>query len=227
MTEQEKHGILILESGDGTHQKKQRFTVYTKGMTPIEKNIRVVDEFGNEYEATYPKRAKGLVKHGRARFIDEHSICLACPPNFDLEEHNMTEQMKNQIPDESAHNAEYSVPYILSQIEAIRKDNSYFSEILSMLSELGAGSPGEAGSPGDLMGQAKADAIGHMVSARESTNQRMLQIYEKMLCSLLNLPNDSKPQMPQMPRPPFDSSWGTPDAAANENQDTEPDVIKF
>ena len=30
-------------------------------MIPIEKNIVVVDEQGNEYEATYPKRAKGLV----------------------------------------------------------------------------------------------------------------------------------------------------------------------
>lgn len=33
-------------------------------MTPIEKNIHVVDERGNVYEATWPKRARGLVKHG-------------------------------------------------------------------------------------------------------------------------------------------------------------------
>ena len=45
-------------------------------MTPIEKNIIVVDEQGKTYEATYPKRAKGLVKNGRARFIDENKICL-------------------------------------------------------------------------------------------------------------------------------------------------------
>ena len=45
-------------------------------MTPIEKNIRVVDEQGNEYEATYPKRAKGFVKNGRARFVDENTIAL-------------------------------------------------------------------------------------------------------------------------------------------------------
>ncbi len=56
-------------------------------MTPIEKNIIVVDEQGNEYEATYPKRAKGLVKNGRARFIGENKICLACPPqNFETED---------------------------------------------------------------------------------------------------------------------------------------------
>ena len=65
-------------------------------MTPIEKNIIVVDEQGNEYEATYPKRAKGLVKNGRARFIDENTICLACPPNTELEDKNMSENTTAQ-----------------------------------------------------------------------------------------------------------------------------------
>ena len=55
-------------------------------MTPIEKNVRVVDEQGNEYEATYPKRAKGLVKNGRARFLDESTICLACPSDTVMED---------------------------------------------------------------------------------------------------------------------------------------------
>ena len=55
-------------------------------MIPIAKNIIVVDEQGNEYEATYPKRAKGLVKNGRARFVSENKICLACPPNTILED---------------------------------------------------------------------------------------------------------------------------------------------
>ena len=51
-------------------------------MEPIEKNVSVIDEYGNEYEATYPKRAKGLVKKGRARFVDDNTICLACPPDI-------------------------------------------------------------------------------------------------------------------------------------------------
>ena len=62
-------------------------------MTPIEKNIIVVDENGKEYEATYPKRAKGLVKNGRARFMDEHTICLACPPDIHSEEKKMSEKL--------------------------------------------------------------------------------------------------------------------------------------
>ena len=79
--------------GDGTHYKKQysQRQINTKGATPIEKNVIVVDEQGNEYEATYPKRANGLVKNGRARFVDENKICLACPPDKILEENKMEE----------------------------------------------------------------------------------------------------------------------------------------
>ncbi len=62
------------------------------------KNVIVVDEQGNEYEATYPKRAKGLVKNGRARFVAENKICLACPPNEFLEEQKMSDKLTlNQI----------------------------------------------------------------------------------------------------------------------------------
>ena len=70
------------------------------------KNIVVVDEQGNQYEATYPKRAKGLVKNGRARFVDENTICLACPPNMELEDKEMSEytmDSANNVPAENGH----------------------------------------------------------------------------------------------------------------------------
>ena len=67
--------------------------INTRGATPIEKNIIVVDEQGNEYEATYLKRAKGLVKNGRARFINENTICLACPPKEYLEDNKMENKL--------------------------------------------------------------------------------------------------------------------------------------
>ena len=69
LTKYKYFGIILFVKGDGTHHKKLLYST-TRGMIPIEKNIVVVDEQGNEYEATYPKRAKGLVKNGRARFID-------------------------------------------------------------------------------------------------------------------------------------------------------------
>ena len=81
----------------GSHpSQKTGIAIYQKGMTPIEKNIIVVDETGKEYEATYPKRAKGLVKNGRARFIDENRICLLCPPKLELEDKKMSENINTE-----------------------------------------------------------------------------------------------------------------------------------
>jgi len=58
-------------------------------MIPIAKNISVIDEQGNLYESTYAKRAKGLVKTGRARFVDEQTICLVSVPE-NLEDNIMS-----------------------------------------------------------------------------------------------------------------------------------------
>lgn len=63
-------------------------------MIPIEKNIIVVDENGTVFEFTWLKRANGLVKKGRTRWLDEQTICLACPPEpmEDNEMENMSRQ---------------------------------------------------------------------------------------------------------------------------------------
>lgn len=40
------------------------------------KNILVIDATGKPIGATYPKRAKGLLKHQRAILVDDHTIQL-------------------------------------------------------------------------------------------------------------------------------------------------------
>ena len=61
--------------------------------------IQVEDEAGHRYEATYPKRAIGLIKNGRARFKDESqtTIILTCPPKHqnDLEDTTMNEHIQH------------------------------------------------------------------------------------------------------------------------------------
>lgn len=42
----------------------------------MEKNTHIIDELGNEIGLTYPKRAKGLVKNGRAEYVDDCTIRL-------------------------------------------------------------------------------------------------------------------------------------------------------
>jgi len=60
------------------------------------KNIEVVDEFGFSYGVTYPKRAKGLVKNGRARFENDEKIILTRPPEHLIMEDNTMSDNKQK-----------------------------------------------------------------------------------------------------------------------------------
>lgn len=113
------------------------------------KNISVIDMQGNVYEATYPKRAKGLVKNGRARFVDENTICLASPPDH-MEEQNMN---ANEISAE--------IGYIYAKIDEISAGSEQLYEVLANLKG---------------MTEAQAMAAGNMVEAREHTNQRLIAL---------------------------------------------------
>ena len=68
-----------------------------KGETPIAKNVEVVDLSGKSYEATYIKRAKGLVKSGRAMWSDNNKskICLLVSSAQTFEEDNKMEIYDN------------------------------------------------------------------------------------------------------------------------------------
>ena len=70
--------------------------------------------------------------------------------------------------------------WLLQQIAAIQSDTEYLKEGLAQLAQLGEGDSGEMGSPGNIMGQAKATALRDVVRGREATNQQLLRLYEKM-----------------------------------------------
>ena len=153
-------------------------------MIPIEKNVIVVDENGYEYEATYPKRAKGLVKNGRARFIDENTICLACPPN-NTEDKIMSENKKadstinktsNEIADVKAElpSEMLTIDYILSKLEEISVGQAFATDAILELGKMKSGGPGDVGT------QEQAKAVGEIIKAREATNQKLIALYEKM-----------------------------------------------
>lgn len=88
--------------------------------------IRVFDELGNEVNPTYPKRARGLVKQGRARYADDADDVIVLTPNTEnenvaypsdvqhiLEDTEMFEYNVNEEINESAE--------ILEPIEAIEE----------------------------------------------------------------------------------------------------------
>ena len=153
----------------------------TKGATPIEKNVIVVDEQGKIYEATYPKRAKGLVKSGRARFVAENKICLACPPNQYLEDKNMSENMNNIAAEASVEikNIEITAEYALAQIEKILADTQHIYEALDALKDV------HSAGPEDIGAQSAAQGMADVVRCRETTNQQLLAFYTKLLNDLM------------------------------------------
>ena len=253
-------------------------------MDPIEKKISVMDEAGREYEATYPKRARGLVKKGRARFVDENTICLACPPAIqedidmtDLNHKNKADERQTEakaaeavrdesmrrtseqdkrlteakatetvqdestrrtseqderltetktaeaVQDEPAFTAPeqngagagnggisslmkavaarirnstpqdgplLSVDYVLRQLEAVHQDDAHISRAMDTLKAMEDGSCGNPGSPGNLLGQAKASAIRDIAVQRESTNLELIKFYEKLY-------DDLQPRKPE------------------------------
>ena len=154
--------------------------INTKGATPIEKNVIVVDEQGNEYEATYPKRAKGLVKNGRARFVGENKICLACPPDKILEEENMSNNInKNQV---------------FNQIAELQKNLGSIKDLLfylTAISESQSCVEQEGTEPVVLeyssdVAKTKIDVIREVVMQREKTINKMLDFYLKLYQDIEN-----------------------------------------
>lgn len=109
--------------GDGTHNKKLHThnLICCKGEIPIEKNVIVTDEFGNKLGFTYPKRAFGLLKKGRAELVSEHEIRLLstlCPP---ITEDNMNTNITDN-------NNTYTVSTDTGEVLTVtpKKDNQVF-----------------------------------------------------------------------------------------------------
>lgn len=88
-----------------------------------------------------------------------------------------TEQViKNELPIETTgQQDELTLEYILGQIARIQSDTGYLVETLQMLSKM----PPSA--PGDIQGQAKAQALGDIVRYREETNQSLLKFYKELI----------------------------------------------
>lgn len=163
------------------------------------KNIIVSDEQGNEYEATYPKRAKGLIKNGRARFVGENKICLACPPDMISEDEKMLDKLQNsEIINTAAEQTEpvsvspeetkLTADYILEQLEKIAAGIEYLNKAVTEIGQLQESTEFPM-SPEKFV--TKAEAISDVVKCRETTNQQLIRLYEKMY-------DDLKPKTPSL-----------------------------
>lgn len=152
------------------------------------KNIEVVDEQGNVYGATYPKRAKGLVKNGRARFISENKICLLCPPVIKTEDRTMSDNNNNinaEVNSETpAASEKLTMNYVLEQIEKV---HSQLTDLKNTINNIGCvGDADYEGEDSDNktvhaeVALAKIKAITEVFHHREESLQSLLAFYEKM-----------------------------------------------
>ncbi|MEG0771444.1 MAG: hypothetical protein RR436_06065 [Clostridia bacterium] len=169
----------------------------------MNKNIIIVDENGKEIGTTYAKRAKGLVKNGRARFISENKIILACPTNIKLEDKKMFDKFRekdsleknsdikdtistpNFNPTEFANSdakndqltdekepCNFTISYILNQLNLISSQTDYLNNAIT---EIGNIKDTENSSSGE-----KAKAIAEIIKCKETSNQQLIALYEKM-----------------------------------------------
>jgi len=177
------------------------------GEKPITKNILVTDLTGKKLAPTYARRAKSLIKKGRARWSDDGmtEIRLLVSPEYyykgdnamDMDESegimadtSINETLKSSPPKAeplktaNGGEIELTVGYILGQIEKIRSDTAYIYESLKQVQNIQPFAP--TMNSADYASQSKADAIGAIVGSREATNQKLLSMYEQMY-------NDIKP----------------------------------
>ena len=157
----------------------------TNNTSPASLKIEVVDSSGKIIGRTYEKRAKGLVKKGRARFTDENRITLL--PSEDAHEYTDTEGYKmderintENIENISEENSQYTIESVMQCMKKILDDTQYIKDAIFNVTEIPSGDTGDCGSPGDIAGKAKAEAISTIVRERENTNQKLIDFYNKV-----------------------------------------------
>ena len=73
----------------------------------------------------------------------------------------------------------YTIEFILSQMIKLQEQTEYLNDAFAKLADIPVGQ-----GPGDVAGQAKAQALGDIVRCRETTNQKLLSLYERMYSDL-------------------------------------------
>ena len=68
-----------------------------------------------------------------------------------------------------------NISYVLDRIEAVRRDTEYLQKTIAALDNMAVGQ-----GPGDVAGEEKAKALADVVRCRETTNQKLLDLYAKM-----------------------------------------------
>ena len=145
------------------------------------KNITVIGENGNILYSTYPKRADGLVKKGRAQQISDTAIRLCAFPEAKKEENEMAvniyelfdnqlSKMQEQLRDDYSDNAAEVRTQILKTLETLKTQEQTDKVIDIIKTHLDT-----------MQASLAADTAPENSAAREVTRQKMLELMEKLL----------------------------------------------
>ena len=83
-------------------------------------------------------------------------------------------------------NDNVELSWLLQQIAALQNDTEYLKERLAHLSQMNVGGKTAPYEPEDVAVQAKANALRDIIQGRESTNQQLMRLYEKMYGDFLH-----------------------------------------
>ncbi len=149
------------------------------------KNITVTDEYNNVIGTTYIKRAKGLVKKGKARWSNTDTICLrACETEDITMANNIYEVIDNQMSkiqeqistSSSADNVRCELLHTLSSLAKEERRKETLAVIREQLEFIKADAKQLSGIDISLL-----DKPDMFLISRESTKQEMLKLMQKLL----------------------------------------------
>lgn len=135
-----------------------------KGETPIAKNVMVLDAHLNPLHPTYPRRARHLVKRGRAEWVDDTTIrMLSDPPQ---------EERAKAMPENEATAREEWVEYLKGLADKLTANDGVAMAAIEAIRSL-------AGSPS--LGDKPSMAVGKIVEASQKARGDVLRSLTEFL----------------------------------------------
>ena len=129
--------------------------IKTNSDTKDEHMIKVIDVQGHYLHDTYERRAKGLVKKGRASYINECTICIGSTSG---KESYMEQMTKEEI---------------LKEIDEMLKHQDYFKMAMDTIEKIPADMDKE-------LVEQRMIAVMNIVKEKETTNQKLIDLWTQM-----------------------------------------------
>lgn len=120
--------------------------------------MKVMTAQGRFLHDTYERRARGLVKKGRAYYVDETTICLL---DISGKEHSMEPITKEEL---------------FKEMETMLNNQEYFKMAINAIEKIPAGMEEE-------QVELRTTAIMNMVKEKEATQQKLIDLWAQMVQS--------------------------------------------